>query len=186
MSRLPGTELSAESLHYGYAKSINPLLEATGGLMLSQVESITGLSRTTVQNWIKRGWVPPTEGKRYSQRQIYRIILINILKGGMALEEIIAVLEFINGDLTDESDDIVSDIILLEMLLDIIVQAEKLQCYSEAAVKSAVVSALDKYSDSYKSRLNLEKGLNIMANAYFAGELKIRTARLFKEIGERK
>ena len=39
---------------------ISPIITATGGVSLSQLSQITGLEGTTIQNWIKRGWVTPS------------------------------------------------------------------------------------------------------------------------------
>ena len=55
---IPGTTVSYkegnENNVYGL---IEPVLKATGGLTLAQVRKITGLETTTIQNWVKRGWV---------------------------------------------------------------------------------------------------------------------------------
>ncbi len=185
MGYLPGTMLKIDEYDMqGYEARIRPLLTATGGLMLSQVEGITGLNASTVQNWIKRGWVPPTQGKRYNHRQIYRIILINLLRAGMALESIIDVLKYINGDLDDEGDDIVSDSMLLDIMYDIIFRTEKNQSYASCDIAESIDQALTRYSGIYKDRTRLAAGLNIFTHAYIASVIKTRTARLFKEIGE--
>lgn len=81
----------------------------TGGLVLSQVGQITGLEPYTVQNWVKRGFLPPPERKKYSRRQLSRIIIINMLKGVMPMEQICKLIGYINGQLDDESDDSIDD-----------------------------------------------------------------------------
>ena len=56
---IPGTVLSADRRE---ADQIPQQLEALffgGGITLSQVTSITGLEAHTVQNWVKRGFLPP-------------------------------------------------------------------------------------------------------------------------------
>ncbi len=55
---IPGTAL-AKSLQTGESAfaAIEPILTATGGLTLAQVEGLTGLNGSTIQNWVKRGWV---------------------------------------------------------------------------------------------------------------------------------
>ena len=38
-------------------EALRPAFAVTGGLMLSQVVEMTGLGSSTIQNWIKRGWI---------------------------------------------------------------------------------------------------------------------------------
>lgn len=51
----------------------------------------------------------PPERKRYSRRQFSRIVLINMLKDSMQLDKICALLSYVNGELDDESDDLIDD-----------------------------------------------------------------------------
>ena len=90
MNRLiPGTTMKyTEQARESAFSLISPVLEATGGLTLSQLSKLTGLEGTTIQNWIKRGWVSATKGKKYSEKQILRILLINMLRKAMKLEDI--------------------------------------------------------------------------------------------------
>ena len=50
-----------------------------GDLVLSQVSAITGLETYHIQNWVKRGFLTAPEKKRYSLRQLCRIININVV-----------------------------------------------------------------------------------------------------------
>ena len=60
---IPGTTLKySEAARNDSFSMIAPVLEATGGLTLSQLSTLTGLEGTTIQNWIKRGWVTATKG----------------------------------------------------------------------------------------------------------------------------
>lgn len=86
-----------------------PMIQATNGLTLSQVSAITGLEGSTVQNWIKRGFVAHPVEKKYHARQLARILLIAALRESMPLERIGAIMTRINGDADDESDDTVSE-----------------------------------------------------------------------------
>ena len=42
-----------------------------GGMMLGQITAVTGLEPYTVQNWVKRGFLPAPENKRYTLRQLF-------------------------------------------------------------------------------------------------------------------
>ena len=76
---LPGTVLQANRAE---AEQIPQQLEALffgGGITLSQVTAITGLEAHTVQNWVKRGFLTSPVGKKYSLRQLCRILNIHML-----------------------------------------------------------------------------------------------------------
>lgn len=105
---IPGTVLS----HSGDNQSIEDTLRSMflgGGIVLSQVAAVTGLEPYTVQNWVKRGFLTNPEKKKYSLRQFCRILNINMLKSTLPMEEICGLLRFVNGNLSDESDDLIDD-----------------------------------------------------------------------------
>jgi predicted DNA-binding transcriptional regulator AlpA len=76
---------------------IEMLVEATGGLSLSQVCAVTGLERSTIQNWVKRGWVAHPKNKKYEQTHIARILIINALKECIKLEHIAVLVDYVCG-----------------------------------------------------------------------------------------
>lgn len=58
MEYIPGTTLTFNNIVADNCFSlIAPLLTVTKGLTLAQVRELTGLETSTIQNWIKRGWV---------------------------------------------------------------------------------------------------------------------------------
>ena len=106
---IPGTILTGEREN---ADRIGELLQSmflAGGLTLSQVASISGLENHTIQNWVKRHYLSPPVGKRYNMEQVCRILNINILKGNLPIEQIVHLMTYLNGNLTDEGDDLVDD-----------------------------------------------------------------------------
>ena len=106
---IPGTVLQIRREDAdGVEERISSMFLA-GGMVLGQVASITGLEPYTIQNWVKRGYLSPPEKKRYSQRQLSRILIINMLRSALPLERICGLLEHINGHLDDESDDLIDD-----------------------------------------------------------------------------
>ena len=109
---LPGTTLQARREDAGAVEGLFRSVMLTGGLTLGQVTAITGLEPHTVQNWVKRGFLPPPRGKRYDMEQLCRIITINMLRGALPLEKICSLLGYINGDLADERDDTIDDTLL--------------------------------------------------------------------------
>ena len=106
---IPGTTLEAQRENADRTDELFAPMFLAGGLALSQVSSITGLESYTIQNWVKRGFLPPPVNKRYNMEQVCRIITINMLKGALSLEQICSLIGYINGSLSDESDDIIDD-----------------------------------------------------------------------------
>ena len=93
---IPGaTATSIDHGVKGFSK-ISVLLEATGGLSLSQVCAVTGLEASTIQNWVKRGWVLHPKGKKYLEVHIARIMIINALKECIKLEHIALLMDYVN------------------------------------------------------------------------------------------
>ena len=83
-----------------------------GGLSLSQLTELTGLSATAIQNWVKRGWVAHPVDKKYEDVQVARILLLNLLRPALALEQIAALLETIRAEERAE----LSEVMLYNML----------------------------------------------------------------------
>ena len=110
---IPGTTLEAEREQADRTGERFEALFSAGGLTLSQVASVTGLEPYTIQNWVKRGFLPPPRNKRYDMEQVCRVINMNILRGAMPLEQIVKLMAYLNGNLADESDDLVDDTKLL-------------------------------------------------------------------------
>ena len=96
-----------------------PLIQAADGLTLSQVCALSRLEPSTIQNWIKRGYVPHPVGKKYRERHLARILLIAHLRESMPIERVGELLSYINGDTDDESDDIITEEALYDLFLDI-------------------------------------------------------------------
>ena len=106
---IPGTTLTAKREDANHIEDQFKSMFLAGGMVLSQVSSITGLESHTVQNWVKRGFLTNPQQKRYTLRQLCRIININMLKAALPLEQICGLLTYINGELDNESDDLIDD-----------------------------------------------------------------------------
>ena len=85
------------------------MINVTNGLHLNQICQITDLQTSTIQNWVKRGYVPHPVNKKYYDRHLARILLISSLRECMKIEDIGELMFLINGDADDVSDDIVSE-----------------------------------------------------------------------------
>ena len=102
---LPGSTLHYDGSTPGSAEILLSALFAGGDLMLAQVSHISGLEPYVIQNWVARGFLPPPVAKRYSRRQLSRILIIHMLRSVLPLEEICRLLSYVNGHLDDTEND---------------------------------------------------------------------------------
>lgn len=124
---IPGTTLQGERQDAPLIKKQFEAMFLPGDMMLSQVSSLTGLEPYTIQNWVKRGFLSAPEKKRYSLRQLCRIVNINMLKPILPLERICMLLGYVNGQLDDESDDMIDDSDLYFMFVRLAARAGELR-----------------------------------------------------------
>lgn len=184
MNTLPGTVLPLEggSLRYGFA-NFKPLFLATRGLTLSQVCEISGTELTTVQNWIKRGWVGHPDGKRYGEAHLARILLLNMLRSGMQLEKIALLLAYCNGDADDRADDSVPDAALYSYLCTAIADVIDRGVSDTDTVREVARGVVAGYQEPFAgAREKLENTLVIMTLAFLSGEYALRAQALLNEI----
>lgn len=106
---IPGTVLMSRRDRPDAAEDMIRSMFLAGGMVRSQVAQATGLEAHAVQNWVKRGFLPPPLNKRYTCRQFCRILIINMLKSALPMDRICGLLSYINGHLDDESDDCIDD-----------------------------------------------------------------------------
>ena len=95
---IPGTSLPAD--RFGGVTGndfIEKIFFVTDGIMLSQIREITGIDGTTLQNWLKRGWVPSPQKKTYSREHLARILLINMMRDTVELSRIVFLLGYFGG-----------------------------------------------------------------------------------------
>lgn len=181
---IPGTTLKySEAARNDSFSMIAPVLEATGGLTLSQLSTLTGLEGTTIQNWIKRGWVTATKGKKYSEKQVLRILLINMMRGPVKLEEIARLMEYVNGDVEDTSDDIIDDKTLYNILCRIIYTAEDEGAYSPDSLRQLIAKELSICSQEVRTNEEkLLKAMFVMATGCRIAYLKNEMDKALAEI----
>ena len=152
---------------------LEPIFAVTKGLSLAQVRELTGLESSTIQNWVKRGWVSNPHGKRYNQIQVSRILIINILRDCLKLESIAQLMGFLNGSVEDRSDDIIPENELYYSLCSLITELDKHGCYSYSIIRKLVEKGTESYvGPQADSRDHLRKGLEIMLLAYASSRMK--------------
>lgn len=178
---LPGTVLEARQEDASRVEDLFQPMFLAGGMVLSQVSSITGLEPYIIQNWVKRGFLAPPQGKRYTLRQLCRILNINMLKGVLPMEQICGMLGYINGQLDDESDDLIDDSQLYFMFVALAARAQELD--RSQSWLPAIDEVLADYSEPVPgARERIAKVLRIMLIAFIAARMKAEAETLLAEI----
>ena len=178
---LPGTVLEAKAEEAGNVASMFQPMFLAGGMVLSQVSSITGLEPYIIQNWVKRGFLTPPQNKRYTLRQLCRILNINMLKGVLPMERICGMLGYINGQLDDDSDDTIDDSQLYFMFVRLAAQAKELD--RDQTWLPAIDQVLQDYQEPIPgARDRIAKVLRIMLIAYVAARMKEEAETLLTEL----
>ena len=181
---VPGTVLSYTG-NDGMFSMFRPMIEVANGLTLSQVCSITGLEASTVQNWVKRGFVSHPKQKKYFSRQLARILLISALRDCMKIEQIGELMSMVNGDPDDESDDIISEEQLYDYLCEAIGKLDFSGYHSEETEKiiDSITAGYVGPDDGAGERL--KTALMTMVHAYLSGRHKQEADLYFSRMKEK-
>ena len=178
---IPGTTLEGQRENADRIDGLFQSMFLAGGLTLSQVASVTGLEPYTIQNWVKRGFLSAPRNKRYDMEQVCRIININMLKGALALDQICKMMSYINGDLADESDDIIDDTALYFMFVKLAARARHIGGTKEWGEAMEEVTA--GYAEPFPgARERIIKVLRIMLTAWIAGRLREQTDEMIAQL----
>ena len=152
-----------------------------GGMIRSQLASVSGVEAHDIQNWVKRGFLPNPVNKRYSCSQFCRIVTINMLRSAMTMDKICSLLTYINGELDDASDDLIDDTVLYFMFLRLAARARHIGGTQEwgAAMEEVVQDYVEPVPGA-KERL--VKVLRIMLTAWIASRLRQQAEDMLKEL----
>lgn len=178
---IPGTTLQGQRENADRIDGLMGSMFLAGGLTLSQVSAVTGLEPYTIQNWVKRGFLSPPRSKRYDMEQLCRILNINILKGNMPLEQIVKLMTFLNGNLADETDDLVDDTQLYFLFVKLASRARYIG--GTKAWDDALVEITESYVEPIPgAREKLIKVLKVMLTIWCANTLKEYADQLMAEL----
>lgn len=168
---IPGTTLKIKRSDACRTGELFYTMFMAGDITLSQVCSITGLESYMVQNWVKRGFLTNPKNKRYSMRQLCRIININMLKNALPMERIVGLLGFVNGELDDESDDLIDDSALYFMFVELASRARHIG--GDLEWGEAIREVVTHYEEPVPgARERVSKVLRIMLTAWIASSLR--------------
>lgn len=177
---IPGTVLEcprSDAVHI--AEQFNSMFLG-GGMVLSQVAAVSGLETHAVQNWVKRGFLSPPVKKRYNLEQLCRILTINALKGVLSLDQICSLLSYVNGQLTDDSDDVIDDQLLYFMFVRLAARAREL--YRDEDRDILLDQELSDYQEPVPgAQERVKTALRIMLTAWLAARMCQQAEKLLKE-----
>lgn len=173
------TNRTTEKKSRGRIADYLPLIKAADGLTLGQVCSLSGLEPSTIQNWIKRGYVPHPVAKKYSERHLARILLIAELRECIPIERVGSLLSYINGDTDDVSDDIITEEALYDLYRGMTEQLDGSKLSAQMVSKTALKAADSLEDIDEEKRIRIRSALLIMANVYASALFKQEADRIF-------
>lgn len=178
---IPGTNIPMTEKGGMFDKFI-PLIKATNGLTLSQVCAITELEPSTIQNWVKRGFVAHPVKKKYHERQLARILLISSLRDAMKIDSIGELMRLVNGSADDESDDIIPEDKMYDYFCEAVSKAEN-AIPSLEEIPVLVKETVRDYAEPHQHAAErLQDALCVMVYAYCCARYKAQADTLFEKM----
>lgn len=180
---LPGTVLSVDADRPQAAEEVFSSLFLAGGLVLSQVTQVTGLEPYIIQNWVRRGFLAPPKQRKYTRRQLSRILMINALKSTLSIEQTCKLLSYINGALDDEGDDTIDDTELYGAFVLVAGSVQKHGLTSESEMNRLIADGLKDYKESIPgAKERIEQALRIMITAWRAAQLQTKAQSMMNAL----
>ena len=178
---IPGTVLTAKRDDAKYIEQQFTSMFFGGGIVLSQVAGVTGLETYTVQNWVKREFLPPPEHKRYNMNQLCRIVIINALKSALPMEKIVQLISYVNGELDDDRDDLIDDAKLYFLFVQLAARAKEGLSPEEweEILNAELADYVEPVADA-KERV--KKALWVMLTAWSAARLQKQAEKLLAQL----
>lgn len=178
---IPGTVLTGprEDVEYSIRQIEGMFLG--GGMIRSQMASVSGVEAHDIQNWVKRGFLSSPVNKRYSINQFCRIVTINMLRTAMSMERICSLLRYVNGKLDDESDDLIDDTVLYFMFLRLAARARNIG--GTQNWQDALADILDQYDEPIPgAKERIGKVLRIMLTAWVGARTIAQADAMLSEL----
>lgn len=182
--RIPGTRLKQSEMEGATGLAfLKKVFFISDGVMLTQIREISGIDSSTLQNWTKRGWVANSKLKKYNIDQVAHILIINMLRSCMQLDRIAYLIQYINGDLEDSSDDIISDSVLYDYICRIVEYMMKCETCVLTSFHEIVADFTKDYKEPFDgARTRLNKALEVIVVTYYATVMKHRAEKLLDRL----
>ncbi len=182
---IPGTKLKkADMENLTGLAFLKKVFFVSEGVMLTQIRDISGIDSSTLQNWTKRGWVANARLKKYNIDQVAHILIINMLRACMQLDHIAFLIQYINGDVEDTSDDIIKDSLLYDYICRILTHISGIGKCSIDSFKSIIEQITVDYQAPVEgARERLNSALEVIIVTYYSALMKQHAAGLLENLG---
>ncbi len=182
-NNIPGTVISKSVEKSTGFEFIEKVFFACDGIMLTRIREVAGIDGSTLQNWVKRGWIGKTVNKKYTKNQLARILIINLLKGSMQFEEIDHLLHYLNGEIDDTGDDVISEVTLYDYICRIADEFEKKGYENLSDLQNVADMVLSDFSEPFEgAEARLKKTVMIILAAYFDSLVRETVNALYKTL----
>jgi len=184
---IPGTRLKKSEMgNVTGMEFLSKVFFISEGVMLSQIREVSGIDGSTLQNWTKRGWVANARLKKYNIDQVAHILIINMLRSCVQLDKIALLLQYINGNIDDKSDDIIHDSVLYDYICRILDTLMHHDICSMSSIKSVISEQIVDYEEAMPgARERLANALEIIVVAYYAALIKRRSDEMLTDLMSR-
>lgn len=182
---IPGTRLNRDKMNGATGLDfLDKVFFITDKIMLAQIKEITGIDGTTLQNWLKRGWVGSPDKRSYTMEHLARILLINMMRDTMQLSRIIFVLEYINGK--NAEDAIISESRLYGYVCKAI-DVFAIRGRSASSEDEIISQILEDYEEPVSgAKRRLAVGIKIIAITYYSTVIKAEAEDIIDSLGAEK
>ncbi|MBQ8310619.1 MAG: DUF1836 domain-containing protein [Clostridia bacterium] len=182
---IPGTKLKkADMENLSGLAFLKKVFFVSDGVMLTQIRDISGIDSSTLQNWTKRGWVTNAKLKKYNIDQVAHILIINMLRSCMQLDHIAFLIEYINGDVEDTSDDIIKDSILYDYICRILNHImETGNCALDSVSQVVEEITVDYVEPILGAKDRLNRALEVIVITYYSALMKQKATKLLESLG---
>lgn len=183
---IPGTILNMEKMDGATGMDfLNKVFFISDYIMLAQIREITGIDGTTLQNWLKRGWVGTPNKKSYTKEHLARILIVNMMRDTMQLSRIIFTLEYINGK--EREDKIIDESLLYDYICKTLVKLSETKNTGLGELDEIIDSVLKDYEEpvtgAYK---RLKTGIRVITITYYSAMIKADAEAILDDLGASK
>ena len=179
---LPGTVLSFPSEEAVHIEKQFQNMFLGGGMIRSQLASVSGVEPHDIQNWVKRGFLSSPVNKRYSLNQFCRIVTINMLRSALPMDRICSLLAYVSGRLDDESDDLIDDKTLYFAFLEVAARFRGM-AEDRDALNLCIGESLADYREPYPgAKDRVVQALTVMIIAWVSSLLRAMAEKRLREM----
>ncbi len=186
LDHIPGTILDRKKMGDVTGQEfLDKIFYISKGIMLAQIRDIAGVDGSTLQNWLKRGWVVNPKNKMYNRDQLARILIINMMRDTMQLCDISFLLTYVNGDAERVEDDIISESRLYDYICRLVDSLVGRVDVTQETLSELVDTCIADYEEKFSgARERLHKALEIIMMSYYAAMIKRRADSLVTALKE--